>query len=245
MYKKFIPVSLVLSFLLVGISLNAQWGGKKVKGEGPVVEKELNLSALKGVHLQLSADVEITYGSSQKVVIKAPQNIIDLVSTDVSNGVWKIKTNRSVNIYKVETFKIYITMTDLKELGVSGSGNLVSTNTFPNLDDLNVYVSGSGDLELSAEARNIKTKVSGSGDVELSGSCQEQDVKVSGSGDVKAYDLKTQICNVRVSGSGTCKVNASESLNAKVSGSGDIYYKGNPEKVKTKVSGSGDIESRS
>jgi len=30
-------------------------------------------------------------------------------------------------------------------------------------------------------------------------------------------------------------------LNAKVSGSGDIQYKGNPKKVVSKVSGSGDV----
>ena len=44
-----------------------------------------------------------------------------------------------------------------------------------------------------------------------------------------------------VSGSGDIQVTASQSLKARVSGSGDISYRGNPEKQDFKTSGSGDI----
>ena len=68
------------------------------------------------------------------------------------------------------------------------------------------------------------------------------DLRISGSGDVKAANLKTQkaICNV--SGSGNISCNVKETLEAYVSGSGDIRYSGSPASVKTRVTGSGDIK---
>ncbi|MBP6585664.1 MAG: DUF2807 domain-containing protein, partial [Flavobacterium sp.] len=47
---------------------------------------------------------------------------------------------------------------------------------------------------------------------------------------------------VNVSGSGDIKVNCTEFIEARVAGSGDIEYKGNPKKVDTKVAGSGTIK---
>ncbi|MDG1774786.1 MAG: DUF2807 domain-containing protein, partial [Flavobacteriaceae bacterium] len=44
-----------------------------------------------------------------------------------------------------------------------------------------------------------------------------------------------------VSGSADVTLTVKGTLNAKVSGSGDIQYKGNPKKVASKVSGSGDV----
>ncbi|MGV6832311.1 MAG: GIN domain-containing protein, partial [bacterium] len=46
---------------------------------------------------------------------------------------------------------------------------------------------------------------------------------------------------VSVAGSGDAEVVCRESLKARVAGSGDIEYKGNPAKEDTKVSGSGSI----
>ena len=40
---------------------------------------------------------------------------------------------------------------------------------------------------------------------------------------------------------GTIKVNASDSLNASVSGSGDILYKGSPKDLGKSINGSGEI----
>ena len=66
---------------------------------------------------------------------------------------------------------------------------------------------------------------------------------MSGSGDIRAYDLQADFVDAQVSGSADIRVTANEMLKARVSGSGDISYKGNPKKIDTKSSGSGDISS--
>ena len=75
----------------------------------------------------------------------------------------------------------------------------------------------------------------------LSGKATDFTVSISGSGDINAYDLIADNVDATVSGSANIKVTANKEIIAKVSGSGDIDYRGNPEKIDTKVSGSGDI----
>lgn len=75
----------------------------------------------------------------------------------------------------------------------------------------------------------------------LSGSTRNLEVSISGSGDIKAYDLEADYVEATISGSADIEITANESLKARVSGSGDISYRGNPKKIDTKTSGSGDI----
>lgn len=67
------------------------------------------------------------------------------------------------------------------------------------------------------------------------------EAKVAGSGDFHGFDLEANHTEVSVAGSGDAEVVSKQSLKARVAGSGDIQYKGNPTKEDTKVSGSGSI----
>ncbi len=63
-------------------------------------------------------------------------------------------------------------------------------------------------------------------------------------GDIDAYDLSSNDADIRISGSGEIKISVKENLIARISGSGNIYYKGDPKKQDIKVSGSGNVSSK-
>lgn len=64
---------------------------------------------------------------------------------------------------------------------VTGSGDLEARKFIA--DDVDVKVTGSGDIRISCE-KSIRARVTGSGDIEYVGNPQKQDTKVSGSGDI-------------------------------------------------------------
>lgn len=151
-----------------------------------------------------------------------------------------------------------ITSGDL-DLNVSGSGSLkIETDAS---GDLEADVSGSGDIDLKGRCKSFSSDVSGSGKVMMSinisekadfgvsgsgkimasGSAQKVKVSISGSGKVLASDLVTNSCEVRISGSGDVEINVKSELDANISGSGTVSYKGNPSKVNSHSSGSGKV----
>jgi hypothetical protein len=83
--------------------------------------------------------------------------------------------------------------------------------------------------------------VSGSGKIYASGSASRVKTSISGSGKVLAADLQANSCEVRISGSGDVEINVKDQLDANISGSGSVSYRGNPGKVNSHASGSGRI----
>jgi hypothetical protein len=149
--------------------------------------------------------------------------------------------------------------TENLDLNVSGSGSL-----FLDIEakgDVEADVSGSGDIELKGKCRRFDSDVSGSGKVDLSvaiteradfgvsgsgkiyakGSAATVEATISGSGKVLAADLEAERCTVRISGSGDVEINVKSELDANISGSGSVSYKGSPNKVNSHSSGSGSV----
>ncbi|MCC6722866.1 MAG: DUF2807 domain-containing protein [Saprospiraceae bacterium] len=215
--------------------------GPGINGEGPKTTKNLDISSFDEIKLNIAADVFVKQGSSQSVKIEAQQNIIDNLKRDVTDGAWKIGFDKNVKNH--EPIKIWITVPNIKALGVSGSGSIVSESKFSNLGDLSVAVSGSGDIKFNSDSKNLNAAISGSGNIELAGTTGESTFAISGSGNIKAFDLDSGACNVKISGSGDSSVNASRSLEVAIAGSGDVYYKGQPS-VRSKISGSGKVISK-
>lgn len=213
---------------------------QRVKGEGDIVKKEISLGEFHSIHLSFAGDIILSQGK-QQVVIEAQENLIELLNKDVNNGVWKADFEKGIKSSKKVV--LHITMPDLKSIYVSGSGSVKTEGKFSGLGDVNLKLSGSGDIAMEMEARDLELQISGSGDVSLSGSARETSVAISGSGDVNASNFKVEAARVKISGSGDVKVFAEESLDAKITGSGDVMYKGSP-KVQASVSGSGEIKSQ-
>jgi Putative auto-transporter adhesin, head GIN domain len=122
---------------------------------------------------------------------------------------------------------------------VSGSGNIDLKGKFKNFES---HISGSGDVLLSAViAERADFGLSGSGKIKASGTAQSVKATISGSGKVLAANLEADKCNVRISGSGDVEINVKSELDANISGSGSVSYKGNPSHVNSHSSGSGSI----
>lgn len=237
--KKLITLGLALSMVAI---TNAQWG-KRVKGNGNVVTIERSVGDYDAVALAGWFDVELVDGNEGEITLKGESNLLEYIKTEVKNGKLIVKAEKGVNLRPSNwNSGIYITVPveTINSVTLSGSGDIVSKTTLKS-DDFATRISGSGDITLDIEAENVEATLSGSGDINLEGRATNLDIQVSGSGDIKAYELDAEFATVQVSGSADVKVTVNQSIDARVSGSGDITYRGNPKKIKSKSSGAGDI----
>jgi hypothetical protein len=83
--------------------------------------------------------------------------------------------------------------------------------------------------------------LTGVGDYILSGDYQEElAISLTGVGKVKAFDLEVGTCTINITGVGDCEVNVKNELIVTITGVGDVYYKGDPNRDQS-VSGVGRI----
>ena len=154
-----------------------------------------------------------------------------------------LSTKNNINLSTEKGVHITVPFEQISEVTLTGSGDIDSKDMIT-AEEFNTSVTGSGDIVLDVEASKVKVDVVGSGDVTLSGTTTDLEVDILGSGNFKGFDLISQNTNVSCSGSGDAKVVAKGKLKARINGSGDIIYKGNPEKSDVNVTGSGVISSR-
>ena len=237
--KKIATLSLVVLFTA---SCTAQWGNK-VKGNGKIVTLERSVGEYDGIGVSGWFDVELIDGKEGRLTLKGEENLLEHIVTEVKNGKLSIKVEKGYNLKPSswdDGILIIVPVESINSISLSGSGDIVGKTTLK-ASNFNTAMSGSGDITLDVEVRSLTASMSGSGDITLSGNTADFNATISGSGDIKAYELDADNVDATVSGSADIKVTAKKMLKARVSGSGDISYRGNPEKVDTKTSGSGDI----
>ena len=230
----------------------------------------------------VSGTLYLTQGNENSVVIEGDEETLEEINTEVRGDklVIRDKNNSWWGWNNSKKVTIYVTMKTIESIGVSGSGNLVAKNKI-NTSNLDLHVSGSGDLTADIEVRDeleasasgsgdmmirgickdfdssvsgsgrisgklrinedAKMTISGSGKIEIEGTSKSVTARISGSGSVRAADLETESCKVTISGSGGVQINVKNSLDASISGSGSVSYRGNPSSVNSHSSGSGKV----
>jgi hypothetical protein len=210
---------------------------------GQTVNKETrNVKGFTSVNFGISGYLSVKIGPEFSVVLEGEKNDLERIVTEVSNDKlvvkqenWRFNLNEKVNVY--------ITMPELKGLGVSGSGKAEIVDDIKDADLMSLNVSGSGRIVTAGlVADELNCNISGSGNVTIgsSGNADRGEIIISGSGNYSGKDFEIDHLEANISGSGSCLCKAGDSLNARISGSGNVTYFGNP-KIDVRTSGSGHV----
>jgi hypothetical protein len=234
------------------------------------------------ISFRLPGKLYLKQGSSLKVELEGNKEVLNKIETEVDGGRLIIGREEKWfdwNWSDNDRIIVYITVPTIEGVSVSGSGDVIGQGKIT-ANALNLNVSGSGSLQLDADAGDVEADVSGSGRIDFKGKCKSFDSDVSGSGGVAlaanitetadfgvsgsgkinasgsaqnvrthisgsgkvlAADLETNRCDVKISGSGDVEINVKSELDATISGSGSVSYRGNPNKVNAHSSGSGKV----
>lgn len=252
----------IVSLLLAVVVLQSCLIGGGVRGDGNIQSKEFSIGDYSSLHLSGSARMYYEQKPDEKpyLRIEIDENLIEYLEPRIDeNDHLDLRTTKNINPTK---YLIYTNSTSLRNarlsgsgslsidsgietdklsLSISGSGNVKAENI--KCSELESSVSGSGALQIGAlTADRFRASVSGSGKINASGSVRESDTRVSGSGSVNLSDLTSSKAKSNISGSGKVNLMVNDSLEARVTGSGNVYYKGNPAHKQISVSGSGKVK---
>lgn len=206
-------------------------------GSGSLTETVFEFNDFTGVEIRCAGDVMITQADTFSVIAETQANLTQRLDVSVDDRVLEIDMDGCVRDYDL---RVFVQMPQVDFLKISGSGDIIGENAF-NAENLRLRISGSGDMDLDVDYSEIDARVTGSGTVEIQGACNEFEYKITGSGDIHGFDLISNRGDVEITGSGDAEVFVNEFLSVKITGSGDVLYKGTPEEILTDISGSGDV----
>ena len=253
-------MQLKYSILIVTIGAVFLWssGCRKpfgISGNNQVTTETRQMVSFDKIVNEGSFNVYITQDSIYQVIVEAESNLIPHIKTRVNGNSLIIETkeslnnNNPMNIYvKTPTINgVYLKgsgymnldslNTDQLQLEISGSGNIRGEAV---ANTINAEISGSGSIFFEAYASNIETKISGSGILDLMGESNTATHTISGSGDINAFSFIQKECTAEISGSGNMYLHVIDYLDVNISGSGTVFYIGDPQ-LTIKITGSGSV----
>lgn len=242
----FLPLAVGLMAVSCVININ---GGSFVgicTEEGIDYTDIREVATFNAISSNLPCNVYYSQADRQEVRVESTREFADKVITTVEDGTLKLKLENGR--YPKLILRVVISSPGIEGLSVSGSGNLYQEGTLHASKDLNLRVSGSGDIFAGdLDSQDFEAHVSGSGSINAESIAGDDfEISTSGSGhiDIKALTAKDN-ASVRVSGSGSIRLHevaVDGDMNLKASGSGGILVNGRCHEVTATISGSGSIK---
>lgn len=227
-------------FSLFGIFASSYSCAQKNKGSGNVVKQERQTGPFHSLEINGIVNVYITQGDNESIVVETDDNLQDAILTENNNDRLVIKEKKGV-FEKFTKVNVYVTVTNLSKLEVSGISNVECQNQLQT-EKLDVDISGTGNITLDVNCQILKTDISGVGNVNLKGEAKNAVIEKSGAGSLRAFELTVQTLEIENSGIGNAEVTAVKEISIESSGAGNLHYKGDPVVKKLETSGIGHVK---
>jgi len=221
-------IKLIILFLGCTALLNAQ-------------DRKQNLGDFNEIKTFNGLSIDIERSTQSKIEISGEKT--DDVTVKNVNGKLKLslKFPDNFNPDKVKIKVFYnqdLTVIDANEGSAIFSDGTIEQNS------LTIKTQEGAYIHAPVNVKYLTIKAVTGASIKIRGTATNQEVEVTTGGVYEAYDLITESADIVSASGGKVEVNITNLLDAKVRFGGNIYYKGNPEKVNSKKIMGGNIKNK-
>ena len=194
--------------------------------------------------LKDNIDVILMPSSINRASITGGENLIDFITTDVSNNELTISNTNRCNFLRSYKKRITVLLeyTLMDRIYYLGSGNIWSNDTIKQAYFEAECKSSSGDFNLLLNTDSIRfTLHTGNTNLYLNGQTNKAYYYSGGTCIIKAEAMRTKNCFANNSGSGDFYINSNDYMYANIDGIGNIHYLGYPVKIDKSGNGKGEL----
>lgn len=216
----------------------------------PVKSETRTVSAFHSIQADGVFIIDVTKGDQPSVVVEAPADLLEQITTDVSNGNLLIGQNGCIKNLE-DALKIHIITATLDDIDLSDLAQLKTSSAFT-VSKLHVKLDGGSVAEITIQADEAELEASGTSSLEhtgISGSPVSKKLVASSSGGAV---LKTTLdANVlELGASGTSQLihhrlgndELAESLDIDVSGGADLSVERAAKRTNIEASGTSSVK---
>jgi hypothetical protein len=199
-----------------------------------------DVSGFDSVSFATSGELCITQGDHEGLEVSGRASDLPSLITEVRDGTLFIGREGAGPFIELRPPVFTLTVRTIHGLTAAGSGSIRVKNL--STEALTVRISSSGGVALeSLQADALEATLCSSGSLRATGAVGALSIRLSSSGGYSGGRLDSRKTSVRVSSSGSATLRASESLEAHLTSSGDVWYFGSPQRVDRQVTSSGSL----
>ena len=210
----------VLLIVLIALGAGCRMMHHGVPGSGKIKTEKRDVGPFTSISTEGAFDIKIVSQKPQELEITGDDNILPLVTTEVSNNVLRIRTSRDYSTS--EPLSLKISVPDLVAINSSGAGTLEISGL--KNDQFEIHVNGAPTISASGQTKALK-------------------IDANGAAKIDTHKLRAARVEVGSKGVSAVEVYASEQLDVTVSGPSHVVYQGDAVVNKT-VHGPGSVEKK-
>jgi len=212
-----VALVLVIVFLFAGCHHRIH---DQITGSGIRQKQKREVAAFTSIATEGAFDIDVVCQKPQSLEVEGDDNLLPLITTEISNNVLHIRSNRSYSV--TDPIKVTISLPNLEGISTSGAGK--------------IDISGLKNEQFEIDANGATT-------IKVAGETKLIDIDTNGAGKIDAHKLRAARGVVEARGVARVDVNVAEQLEVTVSGPAHVTYQGDPILNKT-VHGPGSVEKK-
>lgn len=200
--------------------------------------KEMNVQDFTTVKVYDLIHISLVKSNENKVVISGQDaDDVEIIS---KNNILKIRMKFERTFDGTKTFVAvhYKTL----EIIDGNEGAKIIGNELIVQNKIELRAQEGAILKIGLDVKNLEVRAVTGGIIETKGKAKSQEITINSGGIYQGREFITENTKVKVSAGGEVDVNASETVDARITAGGDIYIYGNPKNVKKKQTFGGRIK---
>ena len=204
--------------------------------EGNYIETVIEMDQFTQIEIHNIFNIEIIEDNETYILYKGGERVYDKMTYTSLSGILKLDhsfINWSKN-FKIPTLEIHMPLLEGIDLYASGTIKSLNQLSGDNLI-LNIYESSNTyELDLNINYKHLKFHSRGSvgGTFAAKGICPTTTYTLNGSTNIQTSDLVSKEVNIGHNSLGNAHIYVEDQLTVTFYKSGDLYYKGTPNKIK-------------
>jgi len=212
-------LALLLTLVLL-VATGCHYHMSEISGSGKRALQKREVPSFSSISTQGAFDLEVICQKPVSLEIEGDDNILPLITTEVSNNVLYIRNTQGYSVR--EPISLRVSVSNLEALTVSGAGK--------------INVSG---------VKNDKFELDSSGapTIRVSGDTKVVDIDTSGAAKIDTHKLRASQAVVDSKGVSRIDLAVSDTLSVTISGPSHVTYEGDPVVNKT-IHGPGSVDKK-
>lgn len=191
-----------------------------IRGSGKRETEKRQIAPFTSIMTEGAFDITVACQKDLSLEVEGDDNVIEYVSTEVSNNVLRLKNTRSYSVN--EPVKVKLSVPNLEGLSVSGAGK--------------IEIKGMNNEKFQIDSNGAPA-------INVSGTTKLIQIHSNGAGKIDTHNLRASRGVVESNGVSRVDLYVADQLDVTVSGPSSVFYQGDPV-VNKNVRGPGKVEKR-
>lgn len=207
------------------------------------VEKPNTFDKFDKIEIEGMFEVDVTYGSEEKVEIDAPAYMKGQVKARVKSKTLFFQVGNNRSLLSAGKVKVHITTAKLNGFSLFGSSSVRLNNSLKDTE-LSINSSGAAKFKGDVEVDKVDIELSGAAKVNLSGAAESASLDISGAARMNDYTFEVNNLDVDLSGASKVEITCLEGMKGDISGAGSLKYGGSPKVKSVNVSAAASLNKK-